>query len=213
MRLVVFTSAVGDTDAVRPPLVVDAGVRYLCFSDRPCPAPYEWMPVDPAELPLAAARRVKVLADHPVLRSAHATLWHDASYQLTASIAWVAAGLKRADALALRHPRRGSIEAEAPMIARYGYVPLEVAYAHVHRYRADGFLDNVLTVSGLLARCVSPVTESFNRLWWDEVQQWGYRDQGSLDYAAWKAGLRIAHLDGTIKDNAYASWRQVAVPA
>lgn len=204
---VVFTAALGQTDTVRAPLAVDPDVRYLCFSERPAVAPYEWIPTEATDRPQMAARRIKIIADHPVLQAADVTLWHDASYMLTRTLRWLGKGLVNSDLLALRHPRRSRIEDEAVAIARYGYLTSEEAQSHVARYRAEGFTENVVTTSGLLGRRVSPLVAAFNKVWWTEVEQWNGRDQGSIDFAAWRTGLRVRHMPGTVRHNKCAAWR------
>lgn len=208
MLIVVFTAAIGMTDVVRPPRAIDPQARYVCFSDQPCTVPpYEWIPVPVSSTPMLAARRLKILADHPVLQEADLTLWHDASYQLRRTLRWLRLGLSRAEVIAMRHPRRSTIEDEALIIARYGYVTVEEARAHVARYRAEGFADRVLTASGLLGRVNSPAVRAFNAIWWDEAQRWRGRDQGSVDFAAWRAGVRVWHFPGTVRNNRMALWR------
>lgn len=215
MKIVTYTARFGETDALRPPAISDPRVRYLCFSDRPCQVPpYEWIRMPPAPDPRMAARRLKVLADHPLLTSARVTVWHDASYAWTDSprAMWGAVP-DDAEVFALHHPRRYQIEQEAAAIARYGYLPLGEAEAYVAGYRAEGFTADVLTASGLLGRRRTARTDAFNALWWSEVLRWRGRDQGSLDYAAWKSGVTIHHAPGTIRKNTYASWRpSEAVP-
>lgn len=212
MNLVVFTARFGpETDRVRPAANVNVNVRYLCFSDLPVEAPpYEWVPVSLVGDPRVAARRVKLLADHPLLAAADVTLWHDASYRLLINPVWVLRALHARDLVAMRHPRRIRIEDEAVAIARYGYLPLELALAHVQRYRACGFQANHVTCSGLLGRRVSPLMQRFNALWWAEALCWGGRDQASLDYAAWRNGVRLRYVRGTIRSNPYAAWRTAA---
>ncbi len=212
MKIVVFTAAIGETHAVRAPIVVDPEAEYLCFSDRPPVAPYEWIRVPASDQPMLDARQIKILANHPRLRLADATLWHDASYMLTRNLDWLRKALATADAAAMRHARRSCIEDESMLIARYGYVTSDQAIAHVERYRAAGFADHVLTASGLLGRRVSPAVDRFNALWWGEAQQWAGRDQGSIDYAAWAAGVRIQHVKGTVRANKYAGWRTRRAP-
>lgn len=212
MSLVVFTARFGETDVLRAPLVIDPCARYLCFSEQPCAvAPYEWVPMPSTDQPRLAARAIKILADHPALHSADLTLWHDASYQLTRDVDWVRHRLVAADLIALKHPSRTMIEQEAMVIARYGYLTQAQALAHVSRYRAAGFFHDVLTCSGLLARRASEGVRAFNRLWWDEVQQWSGRDQASLDYAAWCHQLRVRYVSGTVKNNRFARWREVGI--
>lgn len=209
MRIVAYTARFGDTDALRPPTVIDPRVRYLCFSDTPCSVePYEWIRMPRAADPRLAARRLKVLADHPLLTATRLTVWHDASYAWTVSPRVLCGPVPDdAEVFAMQHPRRFQIEQEAIAIARYGYLPIEVAEAYVAGYRAEGFMVDVLTASGLLGRRRTARTAAFNAHWWAEVLRWKGRDQGSIDYAAWKAGLSIHHVPGTIRENPYASWR------
>lgn len=205
--IVVYTAALGETDTVRPPAMVDPDVRYLCFSDRPCVAPYEHIATETTEQPQLAARRLKILADHPILRAADLVLWHDASYRLLRRFGWLVRGLTEADVVAMRHPRRVRIEDEAAVIAKYGYVTDGEAAAIVAGYRAQGFSDQVLTATGLLGRRPTKAVAAFNAIWWSEAQRWNGRDQASMDYAAWMAPVRVAHVPGTVRNNKYAAWR------
>ena len=90
MKIIAYTARFGDTDLLRPPVLVDPRVRYLCFGDQPTDvAPYEWIHLPSEADPRLASRRLKVLADHPLLATAKVTVWHDASYQLTSSPRWM----------------------------------------------------------------------------------------------------------------------------
>lgn len=209
MRIVVYTAAIGQTDAVRAPTTVDANADYLCFTDQPSVAePYERIEVPPSDAAMLAARRIKVLAEHPRLASAAVTLWHDASYMLRRNLDWLRKAIAEADLVAMKHPRRNWIEDEAAVIAKYGYLTPEAAQAHVARYRSAGFQGPGVTASGLLGRRVSDTVAAFNAQWWAELQQWGGRDQGSLDFAAWANGIRVAHVPGTVWKNRMARWRE-----
>ncbi len=210
MKIVVFTAAIGETDVVRPPKTVDSNAEYLCFTDRrgDVAAPYERIAVPSADDGMLAARKIKALADHPRLADAAVTLWHDASYALRRNLNWLRRAIVTSDLVAMSHPRRTQLEAEALAIARYGYVTPAVALAHVERYRAAGFNRTGITASGLLGRRASPNMTAFNRRWWDELQQWGGRDQGSIDFCAWASGITVEHLPGTVRRNRMARWRE-----
>ncbi len=90
-----------------------------------------------------------------------------------------------------------------------GAIAAAAALAHVERYRAAGFDRQGLTASGLLGRRVSPTVAAFNQQWWDELQQWGGRDQGSIDFCAWANAIRVFHIPGTVRNNRMARWRDV----
>lgn len=213
MRLAVYTATFGETHPVLVPAFVEPSVRYLCFTDgrQSAPAPYENVLAPTWDHPPhLAARRIKVLAEPLVLRSYDALLWHDSSYRLSRSPSWAVRALADGDLAAMRHARRDRLEDEAMSIARYRYVTSTEADAHVARYRAEGFDVPGLSSSGLLALRRSPAVSAFRRIWWEELLKWGGRDQGSLDYAAWKAGLRIHYVKGNHRSNPYAAWRPEA---
>lgn len=212
MGVVVYTAAIGPrTDLVRPPLVVDRKARYICFSDRPVHVPpYEWIAVPSADDPRLASRSYKVLADHPALGNDAHLLWHDASYQLLRDCDWVRDNLSHCvDLVAFRHAKKKrTLECEARKLVTYGYLDQQTAKAHVTRYRDAGFVRNdPVTCGGLIARRRSTRMTAFNQLWWKELQLWGGRDQTSLDYAAWVAGIVLGRLEGKVKLNDYAQWR------
>lgn len=208
--LIVYTAALGDTDQVRAPVDVSRDVRYVCFSDRPCPAPYEWVRVDPSADPRMLSRTFKVRADHPELQGATMTLWHDAAYRLTDPLDWVPKMLQQGDLVGLAHHRHRRLEDEAIAIAARGFVGVIRAWKLACQYRERGFVDNSVTMGGLLARRICPKVQAFNTIWWREVQRWNGRDQACLDYAAWEAGIKIAYLAGWLRNNPFAVWRGVA---
>ena len=214
MRVTVFTALVGETpDIVRAPGCITSGVRYVCLSDRrTSPFPYMHVPVTvPIDLPAHLfARRLKILADHPALGSPDVTLWHDAAFRLHLDPALIArqtlAGYSARDILALRHPDRTDIEAEATAIVRCGYADTATVTAQAAFYRSAWPAQTVLTTTGYLFRRRSERVDAFNAFWWAEVARWCYRDQMSVDYAMWQTGMLCHYLPGHYRDNAFAKW-------
>ncbi|MES2341726.1 MAG: hypothetical protein V4597_08610 [Pseudomonadota bacterium] len=210
MIVVVYTAAFGTTDQVRAPLVVDPDAEYLCFTDGPlAPAPYETIRMaGPGPTPFLSAKRIKILADHRRLEAADLLVWHDASYKLLRTVRWAVRRLAECDLVAMRHARRDRIEDEALAIARYRYVTSSRAEALVAGYRAEGFDLEGLSSGGLIGSRASAVAAAFRATWWAEALKWAGRDQGCLDYSAWKAGARIGYVKGNHRANPYAAWRQ-----
>jgi len=211
MTLTVFTAVVGRTDQLKLPTVVNPSARYVCFSDRPqAVAPYKCVPVDAAEIgPRLLSRRLKILADHPALGDPDVVLWHDAAFRMRVDPLALAAKAFAGDAVdmvAFIHPHRSQIEDEAVAIAGHGWIPKAVLDRQVATYRGEGFTQTAITSTGFSLRQMTPRVRAFNRLWWNEVARWGWRDQMSVDYAAWKTGLRTAYIPGHYRDNPYAQW-------
>jgi hypothetical protein len=210
MRLTVFTCVVGQTDPLRRPRLVNRSVRYICFSDVPqCVPPYECILVPKVENHKLQSREIKISANHPALVDCDATLWHDAAFRLDCDPLRVARTLLNAtNMVALRHPHRNTIEEEAAAIAKWGWIPMATMQAQIAAYRADGFKQTQITSTGLCFRRTTPALAAFNAFWWAQVQQWGWRDQMSVDYALWKTGVRPHYIPGHYRDNTYAKWFQ-----
>lgn len=208
----VFTCAIGATDVLRPPSVINRQCRYLAFSDRPSvPHPYRLIPV-PTPATLAEtqllARQIKIQANRPELGTSSVLLWHDASFRLDCDPATVVTTYLQAyDVLAFAHPHRHSIEEEAEVIAAFGYSPKETLDAQLQRYRADGFGGpGRLTTTGFCVRRMTDRVRAFNALWWSEVERWSWRDQMSVDYAIWKTGVKFGYLPGHYRDNRFVKF-------
>lgn len=214
MRLIVFTCVIGETDPLRRPLVVNRAVRYICFSDVPHRVPpYECVLVDRSDDPKLLSREIKILANHPTLGDVDATLWHDAAFRLNCDPLGIAQLLLNdTNMVALRHPHRDRIEEEAAVITSFGWIPADVLQAQIAAYRADGFQQSQITSTGLCFRRRTPALEAFNAFWWAQVQQWGWRDQMSVDYALWKTGIRPHYMPGHYRDNVYARWFSANAP-
>ncbi len=208
MRVVVFTCMVGDTDVLKRPTVFNRQVRYVCFTDRPqVVAPYELVPIPTGENPRLTSRRIKILANHPRLGRADVTVWHDAAFRMDSDPVRVATTvLTDSNMVAFKHPHRTQIEDEAIAIHRLGLHPMDTMQAQIASYRAEGFRQQHITSTGLCFRRRTPRIEAFNARWWAEVERWGWRDQMSVDYAMWKAGVQATYIPGHYRDNRYAKW-------
>jgi Protein of unknown function (DUF616) len=210
MKITVFTTVLGDTDALRPATVINRRVRYVVFADRVLHVPpYECVWLEPSPLgPCLRSRQLKILMDHPALEAPDVVLWHDAAFRLRCDpLAVAAETLTGEDLVAFRHPHRTQIEDEARAIGQLGLMAPATLAAQIASYRAEGFTQQAITSTGFSLRRVTATITAFNRAWWDEVARWGYRDQMSVDYCLWRAGLRVRYLPGHYRDNPHATWQ------
>lgn len=211
MKVTAFTCLVGDTpDELRAPTVVNPAVRYVVLADRDVQVgPYECVRVDDEQAlgGRLLSRQVKILADHPALGEPDVTLWHDAAFRLDCDpLALAERSLETSPMLALRHPHRDQIEDEAHAIARHGYAPLDRLLAQAAAYRREGFKQQAITSTGLCLRRHTEQVRTFNSIWWSEVAAWCWRDQMSVDYSLWKAGLRPTYIEGHYRRTPFATF-------
>lgn len=210
MRVIVFTSMIGDTDQLKRPTVVNRDVRYVCFTDqRQAVAPYELVrvPMPTGADPRLTSRQIKITANHPALDDADVTVWHDAAFRMDSDpVTVVSTVLTDSNMVAFKHPHRTQIEDEAIAIDRWGWVPMATMQTQIAAYRGEGFQQQHITSTGLCFRRRTPQIEAFNAYWWSQVVKWGWRDQMSVDYALWKTGVQATYIPGHYRDNTYAKW-------
>lgn len=213
MKCAVFTARIGERcDALRDPAFVAPETRYYCGSDRPVESSV-WRRIElpAAKDPALSARIFKALL-HAHAGHADYYLWIDARYRLEVDPDLFAPMLLKADVLVLRHPFCSSLQDEAAEIKRRSLVPVEVLNRQLAEYKAARFPSSLPHAStGFVVRRNDRRTRRFNEAWASQIQKHGHsRDQMSFDFAAWKAGLSVAFLEGHYRDNPYATWGETA---
>lgn len=210
--IIVATALIGETESL-PAAPRYPGGEFVAYSDRPCDG---WRVVVPPEgYARQAARRAKmaVLDDFP---GAQWSIWLDASFDLLVDpVELVAAAIATGcDVAAFRHPDRSRICDEAREVIRLGLAPKDCVERQIEAYRLAGFdteagPQRALTTTGLLVRRHTPAVRYFTARWREEIELHTLRDQLSVDYAAWRAGMTIGYLPGHYRDNRFARYQRV----
>lgn len=209
MKLVVYTALIGEGWTLKDPTVVEPKVRYVCFTDRGGIRSNVWevRKVNPQGDPRMQCRHFKCI---PWAQFPHAeySVWLDSKFTLMVRPSpLVEHWLENWDMVALRHPDRDTIQEEAHAISQLGMLPREKVDAQAAKYAKAGFnRQRALTSTGICIRRHSPVVRHFGELWWEEIKQGLIRDQMSVDYCAWVAGLKIGYMVGHYRDNPYTQW-------
>lgn len=205
--LVVYTTLLGNTKPLHEPSATSAA-RFVCFTDQQITSDrWEIVRLPPSSVPSRDCRRLKQLS-HAVFPEADATLWMDSNFSL------------KVDPLALldkhphpvttfRHPHRNRISDEAKVIVSHGKAAAAAIAAQLAAYQAEGFdtdacPQQAISAGGFVLRMHTEAVKRFNDTWHHEVQSRCLRDQMSIDYAAWKSGVRILHLPGSHLENDFA---------
>jgi hypothetical protein len=203
-RFTVYTAITENYDSLKPqPSAATEGCDQVAFLDPASAATYRgqsrgWR-IAPLNAPLTdahrAARFPKINA-HLALPEAEYSLWIDASIGIVSPFPLrhlVELFLGDCDLCLFRHYARGSVYEEAEACKAYGLDRPGVIDAQMARYIADGLPATTgLAEAPILLRRHSPAIQTFNAAWWEEIVHGSRRDQLSLNYAAWKVGLRYA---------------------
>ena len=199
---VIYTSVVGDLDALMQPQVVDPRYDYICFVRKS-----EGMDGGVwqlREIPAAIAND-RMLSRYPKLHPEELlpdyewTLWMDGNISIRSAGFYghidelIASGTQMA---AARHPLRDCVYDEAYAVVAADKERYSVARRVVKFLRDKGFPRHagLFENSILLRRMGDPAVAGMDAMWWDCLQTLSGRDQLSLVYCARECGVEIRPL-------------------
>lgn len=214
---IAYTVILSGWDHLRPPEVVEPGVRYICYTDQPADPVPPWE-FQPAFVPFSSASRnsrlPKIL---PHLHfEADYSIYHDANFTLKMEPSRLVVLLAGADIAMLAHPERSRVDEEADVIMGspddFPTVDMDDVRAQVTRWKHAG-APLGLWAAGLIIRRHTESVERFNELWWGEYIGGSSRDQLALPSAMDRAGIEIQTLRANIFENPWiqfhwhAAWK------
>lgn len=194
--VVVYTAIFDDYDVLRQPVVVNAEVDYVCFSDREMKDAGCWQVRSPDFFhtnPRRAARYVKM---HPHVFFPHHewSIWIDGRASIRVDPLHLIDEYGQKGPLhAYLHPDRELVAEEAEAVIEAALDSPEIVRAQVARNHARGMpVDAPLHETNvLLRRHRESKVMAHSQVWYEELQQGSVRDQLSFDFAAWRTGLRV----------------------
>lgn len=207
MRHVVYTAITRSKDRLRDDQVAD-GAEFVAFIDSPQASDvWEQRPAcDLFRCPNRCAKIHKVLP-HLYFPGAAYSLWLDGNIALKVPVqTLIDEHLAEADVAMFGHPDRNCVYAELqasmPLLGKYDPA---VMMEQVENYRAAGFPEHCgLHECGVIVRRHAAAVERFNEAWWAEICRWSQQDQLSVMPAAWRTGVKIATIPGSIMN--YPQW-------
>lgn len=203
-NVTVYTTIIGGFDNLRRPREINPNVRYICYSDEPLPKvePWEVLPAfqpywnDPAR----CVRVHKMLSHH--FTDTEYSIWIDANFELGLDPVRLVNGYLRDtgnDIAVFSHHGRQCLFDEGEHCADMNFDDPETIRNQMKRYRDDGYTrGRGLYACGVILRKHTDLIKRFNEYWWVEVINYSKRDQISFPYIAWKAGVKIGVIPGTI---------------
>lgn len=199
-KIAVFSCITGGYDALRPPVRLEPGIDYFCFSDAASTTP-GWTAAAIADCRYAgaAANRWVKMRPHaqPLLAPYDATLYLDGSIEIVGDLrGFIDECLAREeDVLMYDHPFRDCAYDEAFACAQFGLDTIGRIGRQMRGMRAAGFPEHHgLFEAGVIFRRRSAAVEVLMDDWWAAFLAGAQRDQLSLPFVAWQHGLRIGSL-------------------
>lgn len=194
--LTVYSAIYGGRDKLLAPLFRAKGIRVVCFTDdssNKAPGVATVVEDPPCGCPARSARWHKT---HPPEGD---SLWVDGVFQLVADPRPVLDAVGGAVALT-PHPKKRCAYQEAIQCAARGKDKSQLVLRQTLRYMVDGFpCCSPMWQGGVIFRRAG-CQRDWQDLWWAEIEAGSYRDQVSLSYVAWKAGIVVSPLPWLVPD-------------
>lgn len=190
-KITVYTVIIDDYDELKPPRIVEPGVRYICFTnkDYTCP-PWEICKVEKLYVDPRRSSRVQKIMSHLYINSEY-SIYHDGSCSLTAKPSdLVREFLKTTDLAMYRHPIRKSIYEERDVCVKLGICSTTEIESQISRYKTYGIIPGLWS-GGIIFRRNTEAVKKFNEIWWKEYSLGCIRDQIALPRAIMDSGIPI----------------------
>jgi len=210
-KVACYIAVFGAYDDIRPPLVIDPGVRYVAFTDHASadvPAPWERVEIRP-DNPTLDNRRLKALAHHEWFDGA-TTIYLDGVYQLRVSPAAIIDAMPADVDLWLTAPSdevRGADGGPFTLIDEVCQIidgrkaNLRGVVQQAVTYAAAGLdMTTPAMRCGFLVRRPTPAAARFGQAWWSQIRRHTHRDQLSFHVAAEASGVRWASFDRHVRN-------------
>ena len=199
--MIVYTAIIGKEEKLYAPS--NPGHHsFICFTDLPIKSDV-WEIRKVHNIPEDGRLQARWLKTHPeeLFPKETESVWIDANMHLLANPDEIILKARGFELVGLVHPKNDDLLQEADQINASLKIPWEDLGAQIQRFQAQGFeLPNYVTSTGFLYRRHTPSMRVFHDIWWKEILVC-VRDQMSVDYAAWAAGIRTRHFAGHFRNN------------
>jgi len=204
-KLLVYTAVIGKPDTFFDPKPGLPDTDKVCFTDMEFQGrnKYQIVKVDPVGTHFGKIQRhIKIFPFPEYWDKYDYSLYLDSNVQLLVDPAVFIDMLGDNDLLLFKHEFRDCLYDEAEACLKKELGSPDRIRAQVKKYRGEGYPErNGLFRCTVLFRRHTPRMKGFSRLWWNEVNEFCYRDQISFPYVVWKTDFPVSTFDVMWPDN------------
>lgn len=205
---VIYTAIFNDYDTLKNPLCLTQGCDYVCFTNNNRIKSKKWQIVKTDIREKGASltnRMIKILAPYHELKQYRYSLYIDGTVMIKSDLSSFLYRYRSQGLVNFRHPRRDCVYREfAACIASKKGDPLQFI-RQCHNYAQNnmpfgyGLSDNKI----ILRDNQNPDVRQLMMLWWEQVLEYGGRDQTCLPYVLYKNSWTYRFFEETLLDNPY----------
>jgi hypothetical protein len=221
VKIVVYTSIIGNYDKLVDPKVIPDNVDFICFSDDNHKSDiWKIRKVEfHSDENSRTSRKYKILP-HRYLPEYDVSIWVDGNKTIVGDITEYCNYLGDKNLAVFDHmqckDKRCCIYEEANAIINMGKRFRKykdhphIIEAQMDRYRKCGYPENngLVFSCGMIRNHNNPQVINLMEDWWSELESGSKRDQLSFNYVCWKNGFKYNHLPGDGRNDGIITHRQ-----
>lgn len=123
-------------------------------------------------------------------------LWIDNNCQLQVDPNEFLPYLSDCDIVVMPHPERNNIIEEAKILYEWKPNQSKGIQEAINKYYEEGYIPSDLYETKVLMRRNTEKIREFNKIWWNQIQNFSIRDQISFPYVSWKTKTFINTFPG-----------------
>jgi len=216
MKIVVYSSNIGDYDDFNHPEIIDPNVRYILFTNNKfiksnvweiCHIDFlDWISSDREKSRYLKTNPHKILPDHDI------NIWFD--HVFTPKIKDFKNFLNDIGFEKIsnyKHRFRNCLYDEGGEVIKTKKEYPEIVNNQLNKYKTEGFPINYgLYETGIMIRENTDDMKLFNSIWWSEIKNGSGRDQLSQMYSSWKTGINInpITIGNSVYDNSFIAYKK-----
>ena len=208
MKKVIYTALVGNYDSLMQPAAVDPEFDYICFSDcikGPKVGVWEIRPIPFTSPSHTRVARYSKLQPHVVLPEYEYSVWMDANILIKGEEFYEKVNAKISEGVKMAfvpHPSRDCVYEEIVRCYRDVRISFRDAVKQRRHLLAMGYPEHwgLMETGLILRRHNDQDVIRISDAWWEELQNYTFRDQLSQMPVCWKNGIRPELLLGEGKN-------------
>ncbi len=185
--MIIYTVITNNYDKLYAPRIKTKG-DFVCFTDSDSDVPKPWKKHLLPELNINSKKlsRYPKILSHKFFNKEE-TLYIDANLEIIGDIYRLDF---KSPLTMMKHPeKRESIYAEAEAVIKQNKDLPEIVNLQIQKYKNEGVVSKAIPQCNIIYRKCNAQVIELEKLWWDEVISFSYRDQLSFSYAAFKAQI------------------------
>ena len=204
MKIIVYSTNIGNYDMLWSPKNYDINARYILFTDNKYFKSDVWEVnhvdfLNEKNLSNRHMARYVKTNPHLILPEHDVSIWVDNCFKFKFNDSKKLLNdieFEDKDVMLYRHDVRNCIYDEAKVVKKHNLDDHDIVNTQVQTYSSEGFPKQMgLYSTGFMVRKNNEKVNTFNEFWWEQINKYSGRDQLSQMYSSWVTKTTISPIN------------------